>query len=108
MSAESYRKLIEKKPWYVSWRNARRRCIDDRHKSWSRYGGRGIEFKLTREECEALWIRDRAWELDRPRLDRRDVDQHYTFENFRFITERENTMRMHEAKTIAGPIEWEE
>lgn len=93
MSALSYKKMIEKKPWMVSWRNARRRCIDPAHKSYYRYGGLGLQFILTKNECEFLWRRDNAHLLEFPQLDRKNVKQGYSLPNCRFISREENRAR---------------
>lgn len=92
-----------KKPWYESWKCGRRRCIDPGHKSYARYGGRGIEFKLTQDEVQRIWERDQAHLMERPRLDRIDVDGDYTFLNCRFIPESEN-LKYRDQKP--EPAEW--
>lgn len=104
MSAQSYQKLLQKKPWYESWKSAKRRCTDINHKSYYRYGGRGILFLLTREEVALLWNRDQAHLMDRPRLDRIEVDSNYFLDNCRFIPEIENIARMKD--NAAAPSEW--
>lgn len=104
MSAESGKIFRQKNPWYESWRCAWRRCTDKEHKSYNRYGGRGIKFLLTKEQVSFMWIRDRAFEMDRPRLDRENVDGNYCLNNCRFITEAANLARMHD--NSAAPSEW--
>lgn len=104
MSAASYQKLLIKKPWYESWKSAVRRCTDPNHKSYGRYGGRGIQFLLTKDEVSFLWTRDRAHLIEKPRLDRKEVDGHYCLDNCRFISEADNIARMHD--NSAAPAEW--
>ncbi len=104
MSAKSYQQLLEKKPWYESWKSAKRRCEDPGHKSYGRYGGRGILFLLTKDQVSFLWTRDLAHLQDRPRLDRRDVDGNYCIDNCRFIPFLENQARMNDC--AAAPSEW--
>ena len=103
-NSERYQLLLQRKPWYESWKSAKRRCEDVNHKSYRRYGGRGIQFLLTKDQVSFLWVRDNAGAMDRPRLDRIDVDKHYEIGNCRFITEAENIARMHE--NAAAPAEW--
>lgn len=106
MSVESGKSFRMKNPWYESFMCARRRCKDENHKSYYRYGGRGIQFLLTQEQVSFMWIRDRAFDMERPRLDRQNVDDHYCLSNCRFIPEAENIARMHD--TAAAPAEWVE
>lgn len=104
MSAKSYQQLIQKKPWYVSWRNARRRCIDPNNNRWSRYGGRGIKFLLTKEECEFIWNRDNAISIEFPQLDRIDVDGNYCLENCQFISRMDNIIKRDEQASVEEPV----
>ena len=104
MSIESGKKFRENNPWYESYRCAWRRCTDVKHKSFGRYGGRGIKFRLLKEDVKYLWERDKAYLLDKPRLDRINVDKDYVIENCRFISEAENLARMHD--NAATPAEW--
>lgn len=104
MSALSYQNMLEKKPWYESWKSAKRRCEDVSHKMYYRYGGRGIKFLLSKDEVSFLWTRDLACTQDRPRLDRIEVDGNYCLENCRFIPHLENIARMYDV--AASPAEW--
>lgn len=72
-------------PWvrYRSW--AIRRCKDRKSKWFPYYGAKGIECRLTVEETKRIWMRDRAFELKRPSLDRVDPAGHYEAGNCRFI-----------------------
>jgi|SRR6185369_13935912 len=79
------------KPWYKHWANAWKRCNQEQHQSYKWYGGRGIELKMGMAEFKALWERDRAWEFQRPSIDRIDADGHYEFNNCRFIESERNT-----------------
>lgn len=104
MSAHTGKTFRLRNPWYESWRCAWRRCTDKNHKSYGRYGGRGIKFQLTKEQVSFLWIRDRAFDIERPRLDRIDVDGNYCLKNCRFIPESENIARVYD--NSAAPAEW--
>jgi hypothetical protein len=71
--------------WFRPAEYAKRRCTDVKHREYPRYGGRGIEYLLTKEEVIKLFTRDDGDKLDRPSLDRIDPDGNYCFENCRFI-----------------------
>lgn len=77
-------------PWYRHWQSAKQRCDNPKAGSYKYYGGRGIKCHLTKDDCAALWQRDKAWLLKRPSLDKIDSDQHYTLANCRFIELSEN------------------
>lgn len=106
MSVASGKNFRLRNPWYESWRCAWRRCTDEKHKSFYRYGGRGIKFLLTRGEVKFLWDRDQAHLMERPRLDRKDNDKDYCLENCRFIPESVNLARKYDNED--APAEWEE
>lgn len=53
-----------------------------------------------------MWIRDRAFEMDRPRLGRKEVDKDYCLDNCRFIPEVENLARKYDNEV--APVEWED
>ena len=88
--SKQYRK---DKPWCRWWVGAYQRCTNPKHRSFYRYGGRGIKFYLTMEDLETLWYRDGAWKLNKPSLDRIDNDGDYKFSNCRFIELRDNILR---------------
>ena len=60
-------------------------AINSRCRHHPRYAGRGIRNFLTFADLEFLWQRDKAGEMQRPSIDRRDNDGHYSVENCRFI-----------------------
>lgn len=107
MSKLSYQKFIQKKPWYESWKSAKRRCNDTKHKSYRWYGGRGIIFILKMDECEFIWKRDKAHLMKNPQLDRKNNNRGYSLPNCRFIERLENIMR---SRIIKEPekTEWED
>ena len=62
--------------------NAKYRCRHPEAKA--RYGGRGIQFRITYRDLFYIWHRDGAANMARPSLDRIDNDGHYEPSNIRF------------------------
>lgn len=80
-------------PWYASWQAAQQRCTNPKHKSWLRYGGRGITFNLSKSDMTVIWARDWTPDMDVPTLDRINIDGHYTLDNCRLISLSDNLRR---------------
>jgi len=72
-------------PWKHTLNNIKTRCNNKNRCSYHRYGGRGIECRISEEELEQLWYRDRAYEMKKPSIDRIDNDGHYELDNCQFI-----------------------
>jgi hypothetical protein len=79
------------KKWDLAYYRIRQRCNNKNVESYKNYGGRGIQCLITKEELKKLWIRDRASRLKRPSIDRKNIDENYTFKNCRFIELSKNT-----------------
>jgi predicted small secreted protein len=77
------------KPVYRSWVDMKKRCYNERHKSFQNYGGRGIIVcERWRESFENFY----ADMGDRPTgctLERNDVNRNYEPDNCRWATHRE-------------------
>ena len=86
-------KLLKSNPVYSRFMNAKDRCTNKNNKNYIRYGGRGIQFKLTMEDLKYLWERDSATLLKDPCLDRIDNDGNYEINNCRFIERSENSIK---------------
>ena len=78
-------------PWMFHWEAALRRCNDPRVINYKWYGGKGVRMLLSKEETRILYIRDRAWEMRKPSIDRTDPSGDYCLENCRFIERSENS-----------------
>lgn len=81
-------------PWMKTFLAARYRCENPKVKYYHRYGGRGIKFRLTLEECKRLWERDGAATMLSPSIDRIDNDGDYVFANCQFISRSANSKKM--------------
>ena len=77
-------------PWLRSLRNAKSRCNNPNVACYHRYGGRGIQCLLTKEDVKTLWFRDKAASMICPSIDRVDNDGHYELSNCRFIENGDN------------------
>lgn len=60
-------------------------AIKQRCRHHARYAGRGIQNFLTFADLQFLWKRDNAQAMQRPSIDRRNNDGHYSLDNCRFI-----------------------
>lgn len=84
------KKLI---PWKFIFKSIKKRCSDKKYENYHRYGGRGIKCLITVDEIKELWFRDRAFEMKRPSIDRKDNDGNYTFDNCEFIEQSLNSSK---------------
>lgn len=98
-NAESIKRNVAKnQPKYRlrnRWREIKRRSSNPKHKSWLRYGGRGIKCLLTMDDMNYLWERDNGISLKRPTIDRIDNDGPSARYNCRFIEQSENSAKRH-------------
>jgi len=78
------------KPWIARWYAINQRCNDKKWHGYKNYGGRGIENFISQNELKILWERDKAESMERPTIDRIDINGDYTFENCRFIENQIN------------------
>ena len=80
----------KKYPWKVIFRDIKARCENPKNNSYEYYGAKGIRCLITLEELKSLWFRDKAYNLNRPSTDRKEVNGDYTLENCQFIELVEN------------------
>lgn len=59
-------------------------CTDP-NRWYPNYGAKGITCDLTSATLKVIWMRDEAWKLKKPSLDRIDSSGNYTLSNVRFI-----------------------
>jgi hypothetical protein len=98
LAARQKRKI--KQPWLFHLHSIKTRCDNLKHPTSKYYGHRGIRCLLSKNDIKELWIRDKAWVLERPSIDRFDSKSDYTISNCRFIELRENVKKAHIEKFI--------
>ena len=74
---------------YTTYQNMKHRCVNSKDSHYSRYGGRGIELKIDREDFITWYIRESQGRMDLT-IDRIDNDGHYELGNMQLITKSEN------------------
>ena len=92
-------------PWLVSWYSARRRCTDSKHHNARNYCNKGIKFYLTKAEIKALWFRDKAYNMSRPSIDRKNSDGHYEYNNCRFLELSKNRAEARRRKIVQTSLD---
>ena len=89
MIKEKYKELQKiwhkENPWAHHCYSAKTRCTNPNVKDYSRYGGKGIKFLMTVSDFRYLWLRDRAYKMEKPSIDRKNGKGNYTLKNCRFI-----------------------
>jgi hypothetical protein len=76
---------------YQVWAGMIQRCTNPKHKSWNRYGGRGISVDQSWLDANNFisWALENGY-IDGLELDRIDNDNLYSQSNCRFVTHKEN------------------
>jgi hypothetical protein len=72
-------------PWISSLVELRQRCNNPKKNWYHLYGGKGIKALITSKEIKELWFKDKAYEMERPSIDRIDSNKDYTFDNCRYL-----------------------
>lgn len=80
-------------PWKIVLHNIKYRCNNLNCKAYQWYGGRGIKCLITESELKQLWLRDKAYLLDIPSIDRINNDGNYEYSNCEFIELNENIIK---------------
>ena len=90
-----YKMKIKKEfPWKSTYAHIRQRVYNKNNHKYKYYGGKGIKCLITADELKKLWIRDKAYLMKRPSIDRIDPDGHYILHNCRYIELSENSLRV--------------
>jgi len=93
-----HRKYLQTHPWmkflgYIDVRCSQKSCA-----SYPRYGGAGIERRISGPELKKLWFSCGAPRMKKPSIDRKDSKDHYTFSNCQFIEHRENMQKANRSR----------
>jgi len=59
-------------------------CGDPKNSNYDRFGGKGIQVKMTLEDVAALWEKHKASDMEHPAIKRIDIDGHYEPSNCLF------------------------
>jgi len=101
---KAYKLIYQQKfPYYKHLLSCRQRCNYKYNISYKYYGGRGIKCLLNKEDVKKLWFRDRAYEMNKSELSRKNHNKHYTYENCQFM-EKENHLKDKSKRTNAKQI----
>lgn len=93
---KKYKKTYCRKyPLRNRYNTMKQRCNNPKSDNYKRYGGRGIKCLMTIEELEFLWFRDKAYNMKKPSIDRKDNDGHYELSNCRFMEMIDNLKKQH-------------
>lgn len=88
---------LAKFPWYKTSRAIRVRCSRG-----GAYYKRGIKNFLTPTNLKYLWLRDKAYLMERPSIDRINSKQHYAITNCRYVELKINLKRTLAQKAKEG------
>jgi len=100
-----HRKRRKASPWICSYDSALQRCSDKHHGAYVNYGKRGVLLLMAPDDFKTLWFRDKAYDMDRPSIDRIDNDGHYELSNCHFIELSENSRKQWTDRTPSENVE---
>ena len=106
--------VFSKHSLYPTWRGMLARCENPNHDSFERYGGRGIKVCERWASSFENFLADMGEKPSKSSIDRIDVDGHYTPENCRWVTKKEQmrNTRANRYITVNGVtkllVEWSE
>jgi hypothetical protein len=86
-------------PWYKTYAHIQNRCYNIKHSHYKSYGAKGIKNFLRHADLKVLWLRDNAFAMDRPSIDRIDRAKNYTLDNCRYIEYADNAKELYSRLT---------
>jgi hypothetical protein len=89
---KSTKEWLNKNPWRKTYDN-----IIQRIRRETAY--KNIKCLITPEELKTLWLRDKAYKMNKPSIDRINTYGNYVFENCRYIEWEENVRRPKRRRT---------
>ena len=90
---EKIKKYRKDRPWLTSYNSAKERCNNEKNASYKYYGAKGIKLLMTAADFKKLWFQDKAYNLERPSIDRKKVKGNYEYSNCKFIEFLENSAK---------------
>lgn len=81
----------KKFPWKKTLVVIKQRCNNPNNKSYKDYGAKGIRCYLSEDDCETLYLRDKAYLMKYPTIDRLNHKGDYTLDNCRYIEKGQNS-----------------
>ena len=85
-----YPKVKIERPYLLHYRWAKDRVRNTEKNNRSH---KGLAFLLTKQQIKLLWLRDKAYNLIKPSLDRINSNLGYEYFNLRFIENIENSRK---------------
>ena len=79
-------------PWEFHYKCARDRCLT-KNGSHPHYEKNNIKMLMTVDDFRYLWVRDKAFEMKRPTIDRINSKDNYSLANCRFLEFFDNMAR---------------
>lgn len=90
----SYKKeYFRKFPWVRTLQDIKTRCENPNFKQYNDYGGKGIKCLISVDELEYLWYRDKAYQMEKPSIDRKNSNKNYILDNCQFIEMEVNRIK---------------
>jgi hypothetical protein len=79
-------------PWLSTYKLARGRCLNKNNNAYHKYGAKGIKFLMTSADFKFLWLRDKAYLMEEPSIDRMNSEGNYELSNCRYIEKKLNSL----------------
>jgi len=83
------------------------RCENPNCKAYKWYGAKDIKCLITKYEIKKLWLRDKAFKMTKPSIDRIDSKDNYIYANCRFIEQSENSKRVDRTNLSTQVIQYD-